>query len=757
MPVTQPGSPCLSSDQAAATAALEAQLLVDTFRGIDLGAVWLDASARVVLANDHFADWVGSDAAALAGQPLGALIADLTPARWTEIGLAADGTGAGAPPRLTLAAPGAPPRALEVRAQRVDHDGRALVALLLIPIGDRVEAEAIDGLQREVLESIALGRPLRSVLDLLCRRVEALSPDVACSVLLVGKNGTLTPIAGPSLPPAYVDALHGARIGPRAGSCGTAAWRREAVEVVDIATDPLWADYRALLPLLDKAACWSTPVIAGDGEVVATFALYYRRPGAAPPFDRRMVEACVPLCRVALQHEANRAEIERLAYFDPLTGLPNRRLFSDRARQALQMAVRVQAPGALLLFDIDRFKSTNDSLGHGAGDEVLRATARRLQAEIGDSATVARLGGDEFAAMLPRCNPIEAMQAAERLRRALAAPLRIAGMQIEVSTSIGIALFPQDGTEVEPLVKNAEMAMYEVKRGGRGASRFFTSMMNDVVAQRTHMESALRQALAAGGLALHYQPKMHLDGSGCAGVEALVRWRDPTLGDVPPDRFVALAEECGLIGAIDAWVLETACAQLAAWRRAEVPVPSVSVNVSPLRFHSDDVPAHVERLLLLHGLEPGALMLEVTERVMLGDDERTRIDLRALHEMGVRLSVDDFGTGYSSLGYLKRLPVSELKLDKSFVCDLERDASDRALAGAVIGIGQALGLQVVAEGVETPGQRELLARAGCTIAQGFLFTRALPAGELVAWLGRERGSGSPRHLLAVSGGGTRAA
>lgn len=226
---------------------------------------------------------------------------------------------------------------------------------------------------------------------------------------------------------------------------------------------------------------------------------------------------------------------------------------------------------------------------------------------------------------------------------------------------------------------------------------------------------------------------------------------------VPPDRFIAVAEECGLIGAIDAWVLETACAQLAAWQRDGVPVPSVSVNVSPLRFHSDDVPAHVRRLLSLHGLKPSALMLEVTERVMLSDDERTRVDLRTLHDMGVRLSVDDFGTGYSSLGYLKRLPVSELKLDKSFVSDLEREASDRALADAVIGIGQALGLQVVAEGVETPGQRDWLARAGCDLAQGFLFTKALPAAELQAWLDAERRNGWGLRLASVNGGGPRVA
>jgi diguanylate cyclase (GGDEF)-like protein len=730
-------------------ATLEAQLLLDTFTGIDLGVVWVDAEAVVVQANEQFAQWLGQAAAALPDASLFRLVEGLGTARWDALrsGSAEHAT----PARLAIAGLDGRRRVLEVRTRPVRHEGRALVALLLIPIADRVEAEAIDGLQREVLESIALGRPLRSVLDLLCRRVEALAPDVVCSVLLVEKNGTVTPIAGPSLPPAYVDALQGAPIGPRAGSCGTAAWRREAVEVTDIATDPLWADYAALLGLLDMAACWSTPIIAGHGEVVATFALYYRTPGSAPPFHRRMVEACVPLCRVALQHEANRSEIERLAYFDPLTSLPNRRLFSDRARQALQMAQRVQTGGALLLFDLDRFKTTNDSLGHTAGDEVLRETGRRLQAEIGESATVARLGGDEFVAILPRCSPVEALHAAERLRRALAAPLRIAGMQIEVSTSIGIAVFPQDGIELERLVKNAEMAMYEAKRGGRGASRFFTSTMNDVVAQRMHMESALRQAVAASGLELHYQPKMRLDGSGCAGAEALVRWNDPVLGQVPPDRFIALAEECGLIGAIDAWVLETACAQLAQWRADDVPVPSVSVNVSPLRFHSDDVPGHVRRLLSLHGLEPRALMLEVTERVMLSDDERTREDLRTLHDMGVRLSVDDFGTGYSSLGYLKRLPVSELKLDKSFVSELETDASDRALSSAVIGIGQALGLQVVAEGVETAGQREILARAGCDLAQGYLFTRALPAAQLVEWLRRESTGWTPRRTAPLHG------
>jgi len=283
------------------------------------------------------------------------------------------------------------------------------------------------------------------------------------------------------------------------------------------------------------------------------------------------------------------------------------------------------------------------------------------------------------------------------------------------------------------------MAMYEAKRTGRAATRFFTREMNDAAALRLQMESALRCALAAGTLELHYQAKLHLDGSGCTGVEALARWTDPELGSVPPERFIAVAEEAGLVSELDAWVLETACAQLACWQREDAGIPAVSVNVSALRFRQDDVPGHVRRLLLRHELPPESLVLEITERVMLSDDAHTRDDLRALHEMGVGLSIDDFGTGYSSLGYLTRLPLSELKLDKSFVHELENDAGGRALATVVIGIGHALGLEVVAEGVETAGQRELLAEMGCTTAQGFAFTPALPAAQLVAWL---RGPGA---------------
>jgi len=713
------------------------QLLVDTLSGIGLGLLWVDERRALHHVNDTLQTWLSPAAPAELGQALSTLGPPLPEAEWQALWR---GTTPPAPFRWTLYRPAAvdpAPLPVEVRCHRLHHEGQALMAWALTPIADRLEAESVEQLQRDVLEAVALGRPLAVVLDLLCRRVETLAPELICSVLSIENGRLLHPLAGPSLPLTYCAAIDGLAIGPAVGSCGTAAWRREAVEVTDIANDPLWAPYKGLALPLGLAACWSTPIISLDGAVVATFALYQREPLPARPLHRRMVEACAPLVRVAIQHEANRAEIERLAFFDPLTGLPNRRLFTDRARQVLQTAARLgQSSGAVLLLDIDRFKNTNDSLGHAAGDQVLIEVSHRLALELRDTDSLARLGGDEFAVLLPGCAPIEARTIADKLHRALSRPLVIGGMALSTSASIGISIYPEDGEETGLLLKNAEMAMYEAKRHGRNGSRFFTPALNQAADQRLQLETALRHAVSHEGLSLVYQPKLCLDSGACAGVEVLARWHDPALGNIPPDRFIPLAEECGLINALDAWVLESACAQLARWQAQGLAVPSVSVNVSPLRFHHDDVPAHVSQLLARHRLPASALTLEITERLMLNDETRTQSDLRALHDMGVRLSVDDFGTGYSSLGYLKRLPVSELKLDQRFVRDLETDAGDRALASAVIGIGQALGLQVVAEGVETPAQQRLLREAGCLIAQGFGLARPMRAGDLEAWLAR---------------------
>ncbi|MDC8783779.1 putative bifunctional diguanylate cyclase/phosphodiesterase [Roseateles koreensis] len=706
-------------------------LLSHTLDAAELGLLWLDAQGYVEFANETFLRWAGLTTSVWRGMEVTQCI-ELTPQQ--QLALLNPPARHAKSQFLSLAPSG---QRLMVTSHRLGLPGAPALALLLSEPQNHSEHQIIDALQREILEAVALGRPMQQVMDLLCRRVEAIAPDVVCTVLEVDDQGCLRPVAAPSIPAAYGQALDGLPIGPNVGSCGTAAWRREPVEVKDIANDPLWTPYKELALGYGLAACWSNPIFVSGDKVGATFALYYREPRSIAPFHRHMVEACVQLCQVALKHEHNKRQIERLAYFDNVTGLPNRTLFSDRAEQTLHMATRQEGQVAMLLLDMDRFKTINDSMGHAAGDQVLAKVATRLQATLREIDTLARLGGDEFVALLPGCCAHDAMLVAEKLHTALRAnlPLPEFGIaELRLSGSIGISTFPGDGKTLSSLLKSADIAMYEAKRTGRNCTRYFLQTMNQELDERLRIESALRVALSAGHLQLHFQPKVHLQNLQLAGVEALLRWTDAQLGPVAPDVFIPIAEECGLINALDAWVLESACRQLAAWHEAGVAVPNVAVNVSALRFFQDDVAAHVGQLLERYQLAASQLTLEITERLLLDNAPQARSQLQALDVMGVRLSVDDFGTGYSSLSYLKQLPVSELKLDKSFVRDLETDADDRALSQAVISIGRALNLSVVAEGVETTAQYHVLRDLGCEVAQGYFFARPMAAADLPNWM-----------------------
>jgi len=701
---------------------------LDLFEGTSVGAFLADPDGRLRGMNTALVERIGM----LQPGTVGELVTDLDRDRWQRLmaGMETSPTALMAPAALN----GSEGRLEAIELRLCRHPRLNGVLGLVFPLLDRQQEAAVNLLQRDVLESVALGRPLRAVLDLLCRQVEALAPEVVCSVLRIDGEGKLRPLASPSLPIAYSGALDGLAIGPVAGSCGTAAFRGEEVEVQDIASDPLWAPYRHLALPIGLAACWSTPVMGREGKVIATFAFYYREPRGPSRFHRRMVDACIQLCRVAIQHDDNQAEIERLAFFDPQTGLPNRALLMDRARMALQQAARDGRKLSLAVLDIDRFKNINDSLGHAAGDELLREVGQRLRRTLRDSDTISRVGGDEFVILFPDSDANESAVAAEKALRAVAQRLEIGGQVLMPSVSMGISQFPDDARDYETLMRNADIAMYEAKRDGRGCVRFFLASMNENARWRMQMESALRNAMSRDALELHYQPKVLLGRPGLAGVEALVRWTHPELGRVPPDQFIPLAEDCGLINALDAWVLERACAQLAEWQSQGLPIPAVAVNLSAQRFRQDDVPAHVRLVLQRYRLPPNALTLEITERLMLIDEPRIRADLDSLNRLGVHLSVDDFGTGYSSLSYLKRLPVDELKLDRSFVRDIETDEGDRALATAVMGIGRSLGQTVVAEGVETLEQHQFLLQAGCPVAQGYYYARPMPASDIEAWL-----------------------
>ena len=439
------------------------------------------------------------------------------------------------------------------------------------------------------------------------------------------------------------------------------------------------------------------------------------------------------LLDISLQKEAERKARE-LADFDALTGLPNRRLLRDRCVQLMAAAEREAGEMALLFIDLDHFKRINDSLGHGIGDEVLCAVAQRLAAAVRKVDTLARLGGDEFVIALPGIQAAGAADVAARVLDLCATPFAVGGHDLALTPSLGIAVYPADGHDFDTLLRNADAAMYRAKDAGRNAFRFYSSEMNLANLNHLLMESGLRRGLGAGEFILHYQPLIDLAGGRVVGAEALIRWQNPEIGMVAPDEFIHVAEDVGLINPIGDWVLREACRQARAWQDQGLPPLVVAVNVSPVQFRQPGFVDSVAAALSASGLEARYLELEVTERTVMHDAGHNVDTLAALARMGVELSIDDFGTGYSSLAYLKRLPVGKLKIDRSFVRDLETDADDRAIASTIVSMGRSLRLTVLAEGVETPEQCAILREMGCALVQGYHFSRPLPPAQFVDYL-----------------------
>lgn len=428
-------------------------------------------------------------------------------------------------------------------------------------------------------------------------------------------------------------------------------------------------------------------------------------------------------------------QIEFHAYHDVLTQLPNRRLFTDRLTQNLTRARRFGKSVAVMFVDLDHFKRVNDTMGHASGDELLLAMADRLRTCVRDDDTVARVGGDEFTIALSELRyPEDALTVAQKIISAVEAPLLINGTSVEVTASIGIALFPTDGTDPETLLRNADSAMYRAKDAGRGTFQLCTEDMKRRAAERLSLESRLKRAIAQGQLVLHYQPQINLTTGDVIGVEALVRWNDPERGLIHPSAFIPLAEETRLIIPLGEWVLRTACAQMVAWRRSGIHLPHVAVNLSARQFQQNDLVDLVQRTLSDTGLDPMSLELEITETAAMKNAEASVEVMCALRNAGVKISIDDFGTGYSSLHYLKQFPLTCVKIDRVFVRDLDTSEGDAAIVTAVIAIARSLNLRVIAEGVETIEQLTYLRRRKCDAAQGYFFSRPVGAESIPALL-----------------------
>ncbi|RZI42029.1 EAL domain-containing protein [Herbaspirillum sp. HC18] len=430
--------------------------------------------------------------------------------------------------------------------------------------------------------------------------------------------------------------------------------------------------------------------------------------------------------------------IRHLAFHDPLTGLPNRRLFSDRLHQAAAVRHRKDHSFALMLLDLDRFKTVNDTLGHDIGDALLKAVAARLLGSIRQGDTLARMGGDEFALIaLEISQPEDMARLAEKLLMVLKEPFHLLGHELYVTTSIGVTLYPNDAADAEALVKNADIALYRAKDLGRNNFQFFTGDMNAAMMHRLQLESAMRWAIEREEFILNYQPQADVVTGRINSAEALIRWCHPELGMISPARFIPLAEETGMIVQIGEWVLRTACAQAKAWQTAGMPI-RVAVNLSARQFHQGDLAETITGILTEFDLPPNLLEVELTEGILMEDTAQTTAVLDKLHAMGVQISIDDFGTGYSSLSYLKRLPIQILKIDQSFVRDIHTDPDDRAIVTAVIALAHSMKLKVVAEGVETLEQLAFLREYRCDVMQGYLFSRPVSGADVMELLASDR-------------------
>lgn len=464
-----------------------------------------------------------------------------------------------------------------------------------------------------------------------------------------------------------------------------------------------------------------------------------RQEGAARPMRLYGAVQDITRLREAEDH------IHRLAYFDSLTGLPNRFFFLQFLEQTLKLVLRHRRSGALFFLDLDNFKQVNDTLGHTSGDLLLQTVAERLVGSlrtidlisrfegVDERQHLARLGGDEFALLLPEVhNSQDAVRVASRILDALSVPFRLKGHDVVVSPSIGITLFPKDGTSASDLLRNSDLAMYHAKRAGKNTFKFFDASLNESALMRLRMENALRHALDNNELRLHFQPQLDTRTGQIQGLEALLRWSHPELGEIPPTVFIPIAEETGLILPIGEWVMRTACKQFQTWRASGNTIQRVAVNVSACQFRNRDFTEQVAGILAESGLDPACLELELTESILMSQAEESIGMLHQLKALGVQLAIDDFGTGYSSLSYLKRFPIDRLKIDKSFIVNIENDRNNAAIAQAVIAMAETMSLRVTAEGVETQEQLQFLSASCCDEVQGFLFSRPVPLDEIPA-------------------------
>ena len=589
-----------------------------------------------------------------------------------------------------------------------------------IDITERKTAEVFDNKNAEILEMIAIGRPASDIYDAIALMYEARHPGMRCSMLEL-ENNKLLHGGAPSLPKEYCDAVNGLENGPSVGSCGTSTYTGQRVLVENIETDPKWEKIKQYALPHGMRCCWSEPIKDSRGKVLGAFGMYYNHPALPNKAELHDLISAARLAGIVMERDQAQKRIQILAYTDELTGLASRAAFSQHLAEITKTSARHNRRFGLLYIDLDNFKAVNDSLGHAAGDLLLKTIAKRLVNTCREIDFIARLGGDEFCILIEEVDDDYAANVARRCLDAIAQPIEMYSRKLTPACSIGIAYYPDDGKDLSALLKAGDTSLYTAKENGKNQYAFYKAELTQQAENRFHVEQNLREAIEKQQLSLVYQPQIAVNTGEIFGFEALSRWHHPKLGQVPPIDFIATAEKIGMIKPLTEWVLRTACSQLVAWKKEGFHSLRMAVNISPSLFLDKEFASLIKRIIEEVGIAPAELELEVTESIVQTDPRNLSI-FQDLKDLGVFLAIDDFGTGYSSFASLKHLKVDCLKIDKYFVNDMLVDKQALTLISSMIEMGHKLGYGIIAEGVETPEQLNILRSLGCEKVQGYLFS-----------------------------------
>jgi diguanylate cyclase (GGDEF)-like protein/PAS domain S-box-containing protein len=631
----------------------------------------------------------------------------------------------------------------DVSINRTELDKGYAIFAILRDISARKRAELLQATQNRILHMVMTGEALEHILREIIRFADSQMPQSTCSILLLNEdNSAYSSVLSLRMSERMLQGFLGLRIEHGNGAGCEAALTRAPCLIGDIQNDPVMRNVRQLIHMDEFPACGAWPIVGKEGQILGIFSALQKEAGLPDEHYQHLASVAADLASVAIESRKAEERIRHLAHYDELTGLPNRFLCTQHINNALVHAEHRNGQVAVFLMDLDRFKNINDTFGHETGEALLQEIALRFRQCLRELDILARVGGDEFIVLIDDYDdPLQLGEIAQKLLAMARKPFEIGGQECQLSTSIGIATYPSDGDNAQTLIKNADIAMYRAKNKGKDGYRFYSDEVNTHTIERIALESELRRAIERQEFIVHYQPKVNLKSGRIVGAEALVRWQHPVRGLLPPGEFIGLAEEAGLIDQIGLQVLDRACSDIDVLNRLGLSCGRIAINLAGSQFNDDNLLTDIQRVVQAREVSATSLEFEITESMVMHNREQAIDIMDGIRALGFTISIDDFGTGYSSLAYLKRFPVDNIKIDKSFINDIPHDANGSAIVQAIVAMAHALNLKVVTEGVETEVQLEALKVFGSDEYQGYLFSKPIPHAQFVLMLRQQNNAG----------------